>query len=182
MRNSAGTRLDGGIGLRIEGGREIHQLAAGQQAQAGVQVKPRVRQPQRHHVHLVAQPRLQGGGGAGIAAVAVAEPQARCGAVEQRIAGAFEFDVQRGHVEIAFGEPAGEMRLFARAFGVAEMAGHGAAAVDQAGIGGEHHVRQAGHGVDQFHRGHVADQRVQSCHWRVAREASALPAGRPSTG
>ena len=98
---------------------------------------------------------------AGIAAVAVAEPQARCGAVEQRIAGAFEFDVQRGHVEIAFGEPAGEMRLFARAFGVAEMAGHGAAAVDQAGIGGEHHVRQPGHLFDQCHLGRIGHQLAQ---------------------
>ena len=67
--------------------------------------------------------------------------------------------------------------------GVGEPRAEGAALDDEAAVGGEDHVRQAGLGVDELHL--VAEVEVglaERSHWRDGQVAVDAPGRRPSTG
>src|SRR5207244_12000165 len=79
------------------------------------------------------------------AAESVAGPETGTRAIDQGIARAFERQVGRdfGDFEAMLLEPSFEMRFFALSLPMKETAQHNLLPNYQAGIGGEHHIRQA---------------------------------------
>ena len=141
--------LDDGIG--VEGAWVIDEVTAFEGAEAGIEViEALIGQPERDDAEI--EGFGEGGMRAEIGAHAVADPEQAAFAVEEGVAFALERDVagEIGDLEPGVAEPFFEMFALVLALAVEEAADDGFLFEDDAAIGGEDHVREAGSGLDEI--------------------------------
>src|SRR5690606_30631374 len=154
--------LDGDPLDVVERRRVIHQEAAGERAEARIDVvEARVGQPDRHH--LDAEELLDLGMRLDFGTETVARPEARRAAIQQAVACALEADllVEVEELETVLPEPLLEVRLLGTPLVRHEMAGDRLVAVHDARVRGEHHVRQVGLGIDRDDVGVLGERVAQ---------------------
>jgi len=155
-------RLDFQLGFAVEGGREIHDVAIRERAEAGVEViEAGIDEAEGDDLDVpeigeLAMAVLQ-------CARAMAGPKAGAVRLKERVAFAFK-GRETGNVangEAGIGEPAAEVGFFSLTFAMMEAAQRDDAVADQTGVGGEDHVWGSGLGLDEADLSNLAEGAVE---------------------